>query len=68
MIRIARLASLTAGVVAISLGLSASQDPPAVAAGAALFQRSCASCHNVEGRAACTECFDVFCAHIRRRT
>ena len=28
----------------------ASGDPAAIAAGAALFQRSCASCHNVEGR------------------
>src|SRR5258707_12313369 len=31
--------------------LPAGQEAPAVAAGAALFQRSCASCHNVEGRA-----------------
>ncbi len=28
----------------------AGADPAAIAAGAALFQRSCASCHNVEGR------------------
>ena len=34
----------------ISIGSAAGQAAPA-AAGAALFQRSCASCHNVEGRA-----------------
>src|SRR6266480_1381153 len=45
------LALLFSASAPISLRLSASQDPPAVAAGAALFQRSCASCHNVEGRA-----------------
>ena len=33
-----------------TLGGVSGQEPPA-AAGAALFQRSCASCHNVEGRA-----------------
>jgi cytochrome c553 len=37
-------------LAAISTALTAGQDP-APAAGAALFQRSCASCHNVEGRA-----------------
>ena len=36
----------------ISVGLTAQQAaPPDVAAGATLFQRSCASCHSVEGRA-----------------
>jgi len=39
-------------LVLISAGLTAHQTaPPDVAAGATLFQRSCASCHNVEGRA-----------------
>src|SRR5690349_2097246 len=47
----ASVVALIAAVTAISLRLAANQDPPAVAAGAALFQRSCASCHNVEGRA-----------------
>src|SRR3954466_14251336 len=37
-------------VALIGGALAAVQEPPA-AAGAALFQRSCASCHNVEGRA-----------------
>ena len=35
----------------ITVGLAADQAPPDVAAGATLFQRGCASCHNVEGRA-----------------
>src|ERR1700749_5150348 len=39
------------GVLALAaISGAAPQDQPA-AAGAALFQRSCASCHNVEGRA-----------------
>src|SRR6478672_2531405 len=32
-------------------GLLAQRDQPPAVAGAALFQRSCAACHNVEGRA-----------------
>jgi len=42
------LASLDLRVAPISLRLFRQSGPPAVAAGAALFQRSCASCHNVE--------------------
>ena len=39
-------------VALISGGLAANQGaPPDAVAGATLFQRSCASCHNVEGRA-----------------
>ena len=38
--------------LALISGLAANQTAPAdVSAGATLFQRSCASCHNVEGRA-----------------
>ena len=44
-----RLYAVLLGVASWS-ALSAAQEPQA-AAGAALFQRSCASCHNVEGRA-----------------
>jgi alcohol dehydrogenase (cytochrome c) len=35
----------------VSTGRAANQDTTPAAAGAVLFQRSCASCHNVEGRA-----------------
>ena len=35
----------------MAIGHAAAQQPAQAAAGAALFQRSCASCHNVEGRA-----------------
>ena len=39
-------------VALVWVGLAANQGaPPDVAAGATLFQRSCASCHSVEGRA-----------------
>jgi alcohol dehydrogenase (cytochrome c) len=34
----------------VAAGQRAAGDPAAIAAGAALFQRSCAACHNVEGR------------------
>src|SRR3954471_12467766 len=43
-----RLAFLA--LIAIAVASVAAQDPPA-AGGAALFQRRCASCHTVEGRA-----------------
>ena len=38
-------------VAAIPAAVAGDQDPAPAAAGAAVFQRSCASCHNVEGRA-----------------
>jgi alcohol dehydrogenase (cytochrome c) len=38
-------------VAAISAAVGGDQDPAPAAAGAAVFQRRCASCHNVEGRA-----------------
>jgi len=38
-------------VAAIPVVVAGDQDPAPAAAGAAVFQRRCASCHNVEGRA-----------------
>ena len=47
-----RAAPLIALVACAGAALLAQRDQsPAAAAGAALFERSCASCHNVEGRA-----------------
>src|SRR4051812_48604617 len=39
------------GSLLMAAGVADQQDASPAAAGAALFQRSCASCHNVEGRA-----------------
>ena len=46
-----RAAPLIALVAGASAALLAQRDQSPAAAGAALFERSCASCHNVEGRA-----------------
>ena len=45
------IAVLVVGLASIGLTTRPEQDATPAAAGAALFQRSCASCHNVEGRA-----------------
>ena len=56
-----RIASAVALVACASAAVLAQRDQPA-AAGAALFERSCASCHNVEGRARLpAEGRDVIC-------
>src|SRR5882724_120913 len=49
--RASTVCSCIALLLAVISTAPAAEQDPAATAGAALFQRSCASCHNVEGRA-----------------